>query len=189
MNEYHWLTRTYFFFFLLRQYSVSTTQKLLKFANSFSIPVHVTTQISAKLGDTVPELASLLKDPPHDKTLFSMCIPSVMKDVPKQSSIALVGIEAHICITQTAIDLRNEGHHVFVIADGVSSANKGEVYIALERLRSESGITVTTSESWMYQCVGDAKHPDFRKLLDIVKSYQNETKATLDVLPPGPGLQ
>ena len=70
-------------------------------------------------------------------------------------SAIIVGIESHICVTQTTIDLLRAGHKVYVIADGVSSCNKEEVPLALARLRAE-GAVVTTSESWMYECMGDA---------------------------------
>lgn len=84
--------------------------------------------------------------------------PEVRQGIAKLNgslSCVIVGIESHICVTQTALDLLKEGHQVYIIADGVSSCNKEEVPIALARLRRE-GAVVTTSESWMYECVGDA---------------------------------
>lgn len=72
----------------------------------------------------------------------------------------IVGIESHICVTQTTIDLIRAGHKVYVIADGVSSCNKEEVPIALARMRAE-GAVVTTSESFLYECVGDAGRPEY----------------------------
>lgn len=72
-----------------------------------------------------------------------------------QREIVVVGIEAHICVTQTALDLLAQGHKVYVLADGVSSCNKEEVPVALRRLARE-GAVVTTSESWLYECMGDA---------------------------------
>ncbi|KAF4457553.1 hypothetical protein F53441_603 [Fusarium austroafricanum] len=164
--------------------SVLTTQKLLRFANTLSVPVVTTTQTSAKLGPTVSSLAQLLPSTPHDKTRFSMSIPSVTADLPPRSEIALVGIESHICITQTALDLRDAGHKVYVIADGVSSCNPREVGIALDRLRAEPGITVTSSESWMYECVGDSLHPAFKGLIGVVKESMADTKKVWQVLPP-----
>lgn len=113
-----------------------------------------------------------------------MYSPELASALPAGSSVALVGIETHICVTLTALDLRDAGHKVYIIADGVSSCNPGEVIIALDRLRSESGITVTTSESWMYECVGDASHPGFRGLIGIVKNSLADTKNVLRSLPP-----
>jgi nicotinamidase-related amidase len=78
-----------------------------------------------------------------------------MESLNTPLSCAIVGIESHICVTQTALDLVHQGHKVYVIADGVSSCNKEEVPIALARLRHE-GVVVTTSESWLYEAVGDA---------------------------------
>lgn len=173
---------------LTNRHSVLTTQKLITFANLLSIPTITTTQTSSKLGPTVSSLASLLPSPPHDKTRFSMFIPSVASTLAPKSDIAIVGIESHICVTQTALDLRDAGHKVYVIADGVSSCNPGEVGIALDRLRSEPGITVTSSESWMYECVGDATHPGFKSLINVVKGSMSDTKRVWQSLPPGPKI-
>lgn len=73
--------------------------------------------------------------------------------------VAIVGIETHICVTQTALDLLSEGHRVYVLMDGVSSCNAGERAVALERLRAEGAI-VTSSEGWLYECMGDAGIPE-----------------------------
>lgn len=116
-----------------------------------------------------------------DKTLFSMMyqitfvVPSytalTIQSTPEVQkaldplrangpiSAIIVGIESHICVTQTTIDLLRAGHKVYVIADGVSSCNKEEVPIALARLRHEGAI-VTTSESFIYEAVGDAGRPE-----------------------------
>ncbi|KAM0253890.1 hypothetical protein ACHAQJ_007122 [Trichoderma viride] len=163
---------------------VTTTVKLLTYAQNLSIPVYATTQTAAKLGATVPAIAAMLPSDAHDKTKFSMLIPSIASTLEPGSRIALVGIETHICITQTALDLRDAGHFPYVIADGVSSCNRGEVGIALDRLRSEPGITVTTSESWMYECLGDASHSLFKGLFTVVKSRLSDTSKVLSVLPP-----
>jgi hypothetical protein len=64
-------------------------------------------------------------------------------------------VESHICVAQTTIDLLANGHKVYVLADGVSSCNPQEVPIALDRLRRE-GAVVTTSESFLFECMGDA---------------------------------
>ena len=86
-------------------------------------------------------------------------VPELRSKFEESSSssyqVAIVGIETHICVTQTALDLLADGHKVYVLADGVSSCHEGERGIALDRLRHE-GATVTTSESFLYECMGDA---------------------------------
>ncbi|KAM4060184.1 isochorismatase family protein [Hirsutella rhossiliensis] len=167
---------------------VTTTTKLLSFANALSIPIHATTQTAAKLGATVPAIASLLPATPHDKTKFSMVVPQLAAALAPASRVALVGIESHVCITQTALDLRDAGHVPYVMADAVSSCNRAEVLVALDRLRAEPGVVVTTSESWMYECLGDAAHPAFKRLFGVVKGTLADTKRVLDVLPPAPKM-
>jgi hypothetical protein len=168
--------------------SVTTTEKLLTFAKNASIPIHATTQTATKLGPTVPSVAAHFQSTPIDKTKFSMVVPELLSQLKPKSSIALVGIESHICITQTALDLRDAGHDVYIIADGVSSCNRQEVVVALDRLRAEKGVRVTSSESWMYECLGDASHPAFKGLIGVVKASVNDTKAVLDSLPPMPKI-
>lgn len=183
--------------------SVSTTTKLLRFAHALHIPIYVTTQTRAKLGETVSELQPFLTQKDGggsslhplvaadlDKTLFAMYTPSLASlfssspsSIP--SHIALVGIESHICVTQTCLALRKKHPNtkIYVIADGVSSCNKEEVPVALARLRQE-GVTVTTSEGWMYECMGDAGIPEFREVVKIVKETAEGTRDALRALGP-----
>lgn len=86
-----------------------------------------------------------------------------------------------MCVTQTVLDLIAAGHNVFVIADGVSSCNPQEVPVALARLRG-AGATITTSESWLYECVGDSNDPAFPELVKLVKSEKVNTQASLQSL-------
>ncbi|KAK4106555.1 Isochorismatase hydrolase [Parathielavia hyrcaniae] len=168
---------------------ILTTRKLLLAAQSLSLPVFVTTQNRSRLGDTVAELQPLLAaagplvKADVDKTRFSMWIPPVSSHLHfcSPSEVAIVGIESHICITQTALDLLVAGHRVNILADGVSSANRHEVSIALDRLR-QAGAVVTTSESWLYECMGDAAAPEFRDVVRVVKEAVADTRAALQGL-------
>jgi isochorismate hydrolase len=99
----------------------------------------------------------------------------------KPSQIAIVGIESHICVTQTTLDALKQGHKVYIIADGVSSCNKEEVGIALDRLRTE-GAVVTTSESWLYEVMGDAGIQEFKEIAKLVKEESGRTKEALKAL-------
>ncbi|KAK4546562.1 hypothetical protein LTR36_001779 [Oleoguttula mirabilis] len=169
---------------------VSTTQKLLKASQILDIPVFATTQLRSKLGETCPELGldapGGIKTIAHaDKSAFSMFVPEVQKAFhtlgPEKKEVVVVGIEAHICVTQTTLDLLREGHKVYVLADGVSSCNPQEVPIALARLRAEGAI-VTTSESFLYECMGDAAIAEFKGIAGIVKDYNKATKENLQAL-------
>lgn len=164
---------------------VLTTKKVLRFAEVLQIPVYVTTQSKPKLGETVPELQPLLEKAAVnvDKTFFSMWVPEISKhfQTSAPSEVVIVGIESHICVTQTALDLLASGHKVYVLADGVSSCNKEEIPIALDRLRT-AGAVVTTSESWMYECMGDAGIAEFRDVARVVKETSNDTKTVLGAL-------
>jgi len=170
-------------------HSVLTTSKLLRAAHSLQIPIYITTQNRARLGDTVGELKPLLASnnplvrADADKTRFSMWLPELSSN-PQFSSpaeVVIVGIESHICVTQTCLDLLKAGHKVYVLADGVSSCNREEVPIALARLRA-AGAVVTTSESWIYECVGDAAAPEFKSIVNLVKETGSDTKAALGAL-------
>jgi hypothetical protein len=108
-------------------------------------------------------------------------VRTAINSLDSRLSCVIVGIESHICVTQTALDLLSEGHGVYVIADGVSSVNKEEVPIALARLR-HAGAQVVTSESWMYEVVGDAKLPEFKEMIKIVKESAESTRDSLQSL-------
>lgn len=131
---------------------------MLKAAEILRIPVYVTTQNRARLGDTCAELPIQNAIENVDKTAFSMMVPSISKHFRAgmdPASVIIVGVESHICVTQTALDLMKSGHKVYVLADGVSSCNSQEVAIALQRLRA-AGANVTTSESILYELMGDS---------------------------------
>ncbi|KAL8704622.1 MAG: hypothetical protein Q9201_002208 [Fulgogasparrea decipioides] len=158
---------------------------MLKACAILDIPVFATTQNAARLGPICSELTLPPTAIEVDKTAFSMVVPS-MKDALDDSPgafkrIAIVGIESHICVTQTALNLIDMGHTVYILADGVSSCNAGEVGIALNRLASV-GAVVTTSESWLYECMGDASIPEFKAIAALVKETKASTRDAVQTL-------
>jgi len=157
-------------------------------AKILNIPIYTTTQNAARLGSTVSELKELLPESHSteiDKTAFSMLVPELTSLLTSQSSNSspvsaiIVGIETHICVTQTALDLLALGHKVYVLADGVSSCNAGERVIALARLRSE-GAVVTTSESFLYEVLGDAKNENFKAIAGLVRETKESTREAVE---------
>ena len=137
---------------------------MINASHALSIPIYATTQSLSRLGPLCSELFPSNQLPfTIDKTAFSMMVPelrfALSSSSPHPYQVAIVGIETHICITQTALDLIAEGHKVYVLADGVSSCHEGEIGVALRRLAQE-GAVVTTSEGWLYECMGDADVPE-----------------------------
>jgi len=159
------------------------TQKLIKAASILNIPIYATTQNRVRLGETCTELQIPNAVEHTDKTKFSMWIPAISQhfSASQPAEIIIVGIESHICVTQTTLDLLREGHKVYVIADGVSSCNPQEIPVALERLRA-AGATVTTSESFLYECMGDASIPEFKAIAGLVKETSSNTKKVMETL-------
>ncbi|KAI4253725.1 MAG: hypothetical protein LQ352_003523 [Teloschistes flavicans] len=158
---------------------------MLKASVILNVPVYATTQNAARLGPICSELPLPPSAFHADKTAFSMMIPALQSALNgtqgTSKRIAIVGIESHICVTQTALDLLKMGHQVYVLADGVSSCNEGEVGIALRRL-AHAGVTITTSESWLYECMRDASIPEFKQIAALVKETKETTRDAVQTL-------
>ncbi|KAI9773611.1 MAG: hypothetical protein M1840_006885 [Geoglossum simile] len=163
---------------------IDTTKKMITASQILKIPVYATTQSRTKLGKTCSEL-NLENVVEHvDKSLFSMWVPDIQKHFRPENGpheIAIVGIESHICVMQTTLDLLANGHKVYVLADGVSSCNPQEVPIALDRLRRE-GAVITTSESFLFECMGNANVSEFKQVSALVRDTKSETKSSLETL-------
>src|SRR5438270_11212611 len=96
-------------------------------AKLLNVPVYVTTQNAKALGDTCSELNIEDAVVKADKSYFSMCVPDVKNKLAAKSSVAIVGIESHICCLQTTLDLLENEHKVYIIRDGISSCNPQEI--------------------------------------------------------------
>ncbi len=145
---------------------------LVAAANALSVPVVVTEQYPKGLGSTVFRLKSQLGDgvPIVEKTDFSAAAVEGFLNAITQTQrkqIILTGMEAHICIIQTAFDLQRQGYQVFVVEDGICSRSKSNKDNALERMR-QAGIIITNVESIVFEWLGDAKHPDFKTLAQLI---------------------
>ena len=112
-----------------------------------------------------------------------MYVPEIASalSIGGSSEVVIVGIEAHICVMQTTLDLLAHGHKVYVLADGVSSCNREEVPVALRRLARE-GAVVTTSESFLYECMGDAGIAEFKAMSGLVKESKDSTREAMQTL-------
>ncbi len=161
-----------------RDEAVSATAMLVRASALIGAPIVVTRQYPDGLGDTVPELAEALAEAAQsvpvatvDKISFCACDESAFLEAlydTGRSQVVLVGMETHICVTQTALSLAKKTYPVHVVADACCSRRDADHEVALDRLRA-ADVIVTTSESVMYEAVSRAGSDEFRRLLAIVK--------------------
>ena len=145
---------------------------LIKTAKTLDIPIIRCEQNPAALGRTIPQLDRLLtENRPIEKFSFSCLGDENFTDQLKaagRKQIILCGIEAHVCIYQTAIDLLDKDYEVCVIADAVSSRTAANKQIAINRLDFE-GAAISSTEMILFELLKTAKHPKFKELAKIVK--------------------
>jgi len=148
-------------------------QKLVKGIKAFGIPIFWIEQNPEGLGPTIPEIAELLSDKlkPIPKFSFSCCgnesfMQKLEKIERKQAIIA--GIETHVCVYQTTMDMLNLRYEVHIVADAVSSREAKNKKIALERMQSE-GAKLTSTEMALFELLKKAEGEKFKTILNIVK--------------------
>ncbi|KAK1800504.1 hypothetical protein P4O66_005722 [Electrophorus voltai] len=166
---------------------ISVGQRLLQGARILGIPVIVSEQYPKGLGSTVQEMDLSGVKMVFPKTKFSMVLPEVeaaLAEVPGVRSIVLFGVETHVCIQQTALDLIGRGFEVHIVADATSSRSMMDRMFALEGVQfgpdmflrlARTGIIVTTSESILLQLVADKDHPKFKEIQNIIKASAPES--------------
>ena len=151
---------------------VANAVRLVRAAESLALPVWATEQYPKGLGPTVPELAALLPHRPS-KTAFSCCAVGELIELWNGLGIrhlTLAGIETHVCVAQTALDLIDLGFRVQIPADAVASRNTLDWEFALRRLE-RAGAVISTTEAVLFEWVENASHPAFRSLSELVKSF------------------
>ncbi|XP_067839358.1 isochorismatase domain-containing protein 1 [Heptranchias perlo] len=156
---------------------ISVGQRLLQGAHILGIPVIVTEQYPKGLGSTVAEIDVTTAKLVHPKTKFSMVVPEVeatLNEIPGVQSVVLFGVETHVCVQQTALDLIGRGLEVHIVADATSSRSMMDRMFALERL-ARTGIIITTSEAVLLQLVADKDHPHFKQVQNLTKASAPES--------------
>jgi nicotinamidase-related amidase len=153
-----------------KQAVMANTVRLTRAAQALGLPVWATEQYPEKLGPTIEALLPLLPER-HAKLAFSGCAVGRVREGLLGLGIrhvTLVGVEAHVCVAQTALDLLDLGLTVQVPADAVASRAGHDREVALRRLE-QAGVVITTTEAALFEWIGGADHPAFPVIRDLVK--------------------
>ncbi|MFA5078428.1 MAG: isochorismatase family protein [Dehalococcoidia bacterium] len=147
---------------------------IIKSCETMKVPVIVTEQYSKGLGNTVDPIKSSLKEQyrPIDKLSFSCWGDQTFRDSFKKLNkkyVLVSGIEAHVCVLQSVIDLLQQGHYVHVVSDGVCSRYKADWKKALKLMR-DAGAVITTTEIAVFQLLQRAGIPEFKVISPLFKN-------------------
>lgn len=150
---------------------IKVVGKMIEVARLMDLPILVTEQYPAGLGGTCMELTGQLNGAQRfQKTQFSGCTPEVVNRLRSMDrrNVIVTGIEAHVCVQMTVLDLLRLGHTPFVIGRGISSRHASDRDFAI-RLMRQAGAYVTSVESVGFELLGDSKSDNFKRMLDIIK--------------------
>lgn len=146
--------------------------KCIRGAQVLDIPLIWVEQNPERMGATIPEISALLDTyKPFPKMSFSSFRDRVINQeltAYKRKQILVAGIETHVCIYQSVIDLVDMDYQVEVIADAVSSRTPENKKISLQRMQN-AGAFLTTTEMSLFELVGTAEEPCFKEILEILK--------------------
>ncbi|MBN2583506.1 MAG: hydrolase [Planctomycetes bacterium] len=151
---------------------LAVADRVLRAARALNVPVLCTEQYPRGLGATVePVRSNVGPEPIIEKLAFSCCgaegLPERLAALGRRQVI-LVGIEAHVCVMQTVLDLLAAGYRPYVVADAVSSRFAADRDVAFERMR-QAGAVVTTAESVMFEWLEVAGTPEFKTVSRFVR--------------------
>jgi len=153
---------------------LKNSQLLIRIANVLEIPVVVTTQYAQGLGAVVPEIASLInRTGAIDKLDFSCFgsndFRSILKSLPgNRNTLLLCGMEAHICVMQTALGALNDGYLVHVATDAIGSRVRWNWDIGIDRMRA-AGAVISTTEMMIYELLRCSGTQEFKQILPYLK--------------------
>lgn len=152
---------------------VANSTRLIQGARALNIPVWATEQYPKGLGPVVPKIAELIPERPAKLAFHCCSIPRVLEQLYGRHvrHITLAGIEAHVCVAQTALELLDLGFRVQVAADAVASGNRLDWEFALRRLE-KAGATISTTEAVLFEWCETADRPEFKTISGLVKEIR-----------------
>jgi nicotinamidase-related amidase len=150
-------------------------RRLIDGAGILGLPVAATEQYPKGLGATAPELADRLDEIPSKLTFSCGGCPAIFQDFRDRGvhKILLAGIEAHVCVQQTALDLLSDGWNVFVAVDAMASRKEIDYRTALRRMDS-AGAVLTTVEAALFEWCRIAGTPEFKEISRLAQEQNPE---------------
>jgi nicotinamidase-related amidase len=159
-----------------RERLTANVRLLVETAVRLHIPILTTTQYAERMGQVADEIVQPLKDASADKPIDKMCFSCAGADGFLEGlaslgrrQVLLCGVETHICVSQTALDLTQQGYQVHVAADAVSSRTLEKHKLGMERMR-DSGVLPCAAEAAVYELLREAGTPEFKAILPLIKS-------------------
>lgn len=149
---------------------VDNASILNRSAELLEVPLMITEQYPKGLGHTIPEIYIPKETKIYEKKKFSAYTDEVAEEIERlgATSVIIYGVETHVCLTQTALELVENGFKVGVISDAVSSRTHDNKLYALTRLQS-AGIEILTTEMILFEFLESANHPKFREISKLIK--------------------
>lgn len=152
--------------------TIKNTRLLIKTAARLSIPIMLTEQYPKGLGHTVSKIKTAAKDLPVYEKMHFACMEDegfakAFRALNRKQAV-ITGMEAHICVMQTAAKLMDEGFEVFVVTDATSSRTLESEKACLDRLQA-IGAGIVTTEMVVFEWLGQAGTPAFKELLPLIK--------------------
>ena len=155
-----------------RDEMVRNLKILLTAARRLGTPIVVTEQYPKGLGRTLPELRVLLDETaPVEKTAFSACGAAGFTErlaAHAAEPVILTGVEAHVCVLLTALDLLSKGYRVSIIADAVCSRRTATMDVGLAQAR-QAGAVITSTETVVFQLLGGSDTEAFRDISKLLR--------------------
>jgi nicotinamidase-related amidase len=151
---------------------LASAERMIRAAVVLELPITVSEQYPRGLGATAPGILTAATGATRlEKMTFSFCADAACRQhvlAVSRPQVLIVGIEAHVCVYQTALDLLEMEMRPFVLADAVGSRRPFDCAIALDGLRA-AGVGVTTTESAIFQLVHESGTDRFKRILPIVR--------------------
>jgi nicotinamidase-related amidase len=156
---------------MANQDHLSRIEVLVEACRDLEVPILASEQYPQGLGPTVESLATLLGKTPPAKLTFSCARDAELRSAVEASArqqIVVTGMEAHVCVLQTALDLLSEGYEVFVPHDAVNSRRAADKEWALHRMAT-AGAVITSTDSALFELVERCDTADFKAVAKLIK--------------------